>query len=64
MFKENSTCANHKESKFSFYCFDDKSYLCDECFREHKDHKIEIKSDIVCFIYNIKFNRSGGIAYI
>ena len=45
MFKENSTFANHKESKFSFYCFDDKSYLCDECFREHKDHKIEIKSD-------------------
>ena len=46
MFNENLNCINHKDSKFLFYCFDDKSYLCDECYREHKLHKIEIKTDI------------------
>ena len=46
MFKENSNCINHKDSKFLFYCFDDKSYLCEECYREHKSHKVEIKTDI------------------
>ena len=46
MFNENSNCINHKDSKFLFYCFDDKSYLCEECYREHKLHKVEIKTDI------------------
>ena len=46
MFKEGINCINHKDSKFLFYCFDDKSYLCEECFREHKSHNLEIKSDI------------------
>ena len=46
MFKEDNNCVNHKNSKFLFYCFDDKSYLCEKCFREHKSHNIEIKEDI------------------
>ena len=46
MFNENVNCINHKDTKFLFYCFDDKSYLCEECYREHKSHKIEIKKDI------------------
>ena len=46
MFKEDINCINHKDSKFLFYCFDDKSYLCEECFREHKSHNVEIKTDI------------------
>ena len=49
MFKEGINCINHKDSKFLFYCFDDKSYLCEECFREHKSHNLEIKSDIKKF---------------
>ena len=46
MFKEEINCVNHKDSKFLFYCFDDKSYLCEKCFREHKSHNVEIKEDI------------------
>ena len=46
MFKEENNCVNHQNNKFLFYCFDDKSYLCEECFREHKSHNVEIKEDI------------------
>lgn len=46
MIKLNSNCKNHIEEKFLFFCFDDQSFLCEKCFREHKSHKIEIKSDI------------------
>jgi len=46
MFNENINCINHKDTKFLFYCFDDKSYLCEDCYREHKSHKVEIKKDI------------------
>ena len=46
MFKEGTNCINHKNSQFLFYCFDDKSYLCEECFRDHKSHHVEIKADI------------------
>ncbi len=46
MFKEDINCINHKDSKFLFYCFDDKSYLCEGFFREHKSHNVEIKTDI------------------
>ena len=53
MFKEGINCINHKDSKFLFYCFDDKSYLCEECFREHKSHNLEIKSDIKKFQFSL-----------
>ena len=46
MLKEDINCINHKDKKFLFYCFDDKSFLCEDCFREHKSHNVEIKSDI------------------
>ena len=46
MLKEDINCINHKDTKFLFYCFDDKSFLCEDCFREHKSHNVEIKSDI------------------
>ena len=38
-------CNNHTDSPFLFYCFDDQIYICEKCFREHKSHKVEIKSD-------------------
>ena len=46
MLRENINCVNHPNNKFLFYCFDDKSCLCEECFRDHKSHKVEIKADI------------------
>lgn len=46
MFNGENNCVNHKDKKFLFYCFDDKSYLCEKCFREHKSHNVEIKEDI------------------
>ena len=30
MLEEEINCINHKDSKFLFYCFDDKSYLCEK----------------------------------
>ena len=39
-------CDNHKEINIAFYCFDDNSYLCTKCFKEHKKHNIEIVDDL------------------
>ena len=39
-------CDNHKDINLAFYCFDDKSFLCSKCFKEHKKHNIEIIDDL------------------
>jgi hypothetical protein len=39
-------CSNHTSNPYEFFCYDDKLYLCDKCFKTHKKHNIEIKSDI------------------
>ena len=43
----NKTCINHKNESFNFYCFDDKQFLCDNCFKEHRKHNIEVKSELI-----------------
>ena len=42
----DKTCSIHKNTNFSFYCFDDKEFLCSKCFKEHKKHNIEIIDDL------------------
>ena len=42
----DKTCSHHKKTIFSFYCFDDKEFLCTKCFKEHKKHNIEIIDDL------------------
>ena len=42
----DKTCSIHKNTIFSFYCFDDKEFLCSKCFKEHKKHNIEIIDDL------------------
>ena len=67
MFKEGTNCINHKNSQFLFYCFDDKSYLCEECFRDHKSHHVEIKADIKkvsVFVELLKKSNSKNIKII
>ena len=39
-------CINHPELNFAFYCFDDNSFLCSKCFKNHKKHNIEIIDDL------------------
>ena len=43
---DEKKCDNHKEINIAFYCFDDNSYLCSKCFKEHKKHNIEIVDDL------------------
>jgi len=43
---EQRKCDNHKEINIAFFCFDDNSYLCSKCFKEHKKHNIEIVDDL------------------
>ena len=43
---EQRKCDNHKEINIAFYCFDDNSFLCSKCFKEHKKHNIEIVDDL------------------
>ena len=43
---ELKKCDNHKEVNIAFYCFDDNSFLCSKCFKEHKKHNIEIIDDL------------------
>ena len=67
MIKDNLNCKNHIDTKFLFYCFDDKSFLCEECFREHKSHKVEIRADIKKvsdFIQILKKSNSKNIKSI
>ena len=67
MLEEEINCINHKDSKFLFYCFDDKSYLCEKCFREHKSHNVEIKEDlkkVSSFIESLKKSDSKNIKQI
>ena len=47
-------CINHKDISPNFYCFDDKKFLCNSCFKEHKKHNIEVISEIQNYegIYN------------
>ena len=42
----NTKCSNHPNLAFSFYCFDDKIFLCQKCFKLHKMHNIEIICDL------------------
>jgi len=42
----NTKCTNHPNLSFSFYCFDDKTFLCQKCFKFHKKHNIEILCDL------------------
>ena len=39
-------CFYHKDTVFSFFCFDDKKFLCSKCFKDHKKHNIEIVDDL------------------
>ena len=39
-------CVNHPELNSAFYCFDDNSFLCSKCFKNHKKHNIEIIDDL------------------
>ena len=39
-------CVMHPDTPFTFYCFDDKTFLCNKCFKLHRTHKIEIREDI------------------
>jgi hypothetical protein len=43
---DQKKCDNHKEINIEFYCFDDNSFLCSKCFKDHKKHNIEIIDDL------------------
>ena len=43
---EIKKCINHDNQNPNFFCFDDKKFLCDACFKEHRKHNIVIISDI------------------
>ena len=58
---DNIACKNHDDSLFLFYCFDDQSYLCSECFKDHRTHKIEIKADLKKVSDFIKLVNKSGI---
>ena len=42
----NQKCFYHDEN-FNFYCFDDKKFLCDNCFKNHRKHNIDLKSQLI-----------------
>ena len=42
----DKSCSHHKNIIYSFYCFDDKEFLCSKCFKDHKKHNIEIIDDL------------------
>jgi hypothetical protein len=43
---EMKKCINHENQNPNFFCFDDKKFLCDSCFKEHRKHNIQIISEI------------------
>ena len=45
--KLDKKCYFHKEQTSNFFCFDDKKFLCNSCFKTHKNHNIEVISEII-----------------
>ena len=43
----NKKCVNHENENFTCYCFDDKVFLCDKCFKEHRKHNIDLKANLI-----------------
>lgn len=43
---KNEKCSIHPNIPFMFYCFDDKKFICGKCYKNHKDHNIEIIDDL------------------
>ena len=39
-------CVNHEDKNSNFFCFDERVLLCDICFKEHRKHNIEVKSEL------------------
>ncbi len=39
-------CFNHHDKVSNFFCFDEKVLLCDSCFKDHRKHNIEVKSEL------------------
>ena len=39
-------CFNHHDKVSNFFCFDEKVLLCDSCFKYHRKHNIEVKSEL------------------
>lgn len=42
---KNLKCKLH-QNEFTFFCFDEKEFVCNECYKFHRGHKLEIKNDI------------------
>ena len=40
-------CSTHQNEIFTCYCFDDKKFLCDICFKEHRKHNIDLKANLI-----------------
>lgn len=59
-------CTNHPNLDFEFYCFDDKTFLCENCFRPHKKHNFELKKDLISGDFSNKYlqNVSQPLTYI
>lgn len=43
---KNEKCSIHPNIPFMFYCFDDKKFICNKCYKNHRDHNIEIVDDL------------------
>lgn len=43
---KNEKCYLHPNSPFMFYCFDDKKFICNKCYKNHREHNIEIIDDL------------------
>ncbi len=60
---EIKNCINHEKQNPNFFCFDDKKFLCDACFKEHRKHNIETISEIKKYeiIYKKSFKNKSII---
>lgn len=54
----NLKCTAHPNDDFVFYCFDEKTFLCENCFKPHKKHNFELKKDLVDSDNAYKFLKS------
>ena len=57
-FPLNKKCRNHPNLDFEFFCFDDKTFLCENCLKQHKKHNFELKNDLVSGDFSYKYLRN------
>ena len=50
--KFQNVCATHEDDEAIFYCMDEGVYICEECYKNHKGHKVDYIKNLLAIEFN------------